>query len=123
MTERSQRLGAVGEAAAEQHLRQLGYKIIARNLRIGRLGELDLLALDGNTLAFIEVKSRLSGEQLGGFGNIHVAKQNKLRLLAEVYLQGHAAPVGGARFDAVEVVFLNDSDPCPQVTLIKDAFR
>jgi putative endonuclease len=52
-------LGQRSERAAERYLRHKGYKIVARRER-GRLGELDLVAVDGRTVVFIEVKTRTS---------------------------------------------------------------
>jgi putative endonuclease len=123
MTHPRQDLGAAGEAAAEAHLRRLGYTILARNLRLGRLGELDIVAQDKATLVFVEVKSRRAGDGLGGFGNITYAKQRKLSSLAQAYLQQHKVPPGGARFDAVEVEFAGPGDPQPVVRHLPDAFR
>jgi putative endonuclease len=123
MTTPRLQLGAAGEAAAEAHLRRLGYSILARNLRLGRLGELDIVAQDKSTLVFVEVKSRRSGDGLGGFGNITHAKQRKLTLLAQAFLQRHTAPFSQARFDAVEVEFAMPGDPRPIVRHLPDAFR
>jgi putative endonuclease len=120
---RRQALGAAGEAVAERFLRQLGYSILHRNLRLGRLGEIDLVASHQATLIFVEVKSKLQGEGLGGFGNITSTKQLKLRALGEAYLQRHPAPARGARFDAVEVEFISMDDKAPVIRHIPDAFR
>jgi putative endonuclease len=56
-------LGYLGERAAEKYLKRKGYKIVARGLRL-RGGELDLVAVDGRTVVFVEVKTRRS-EQFG----------------------------------------------------------
>ena len=53
------RLGNVGEKLAASYLRKLGYKIIGKNFRC-RLGEVDLIALEGDSLVFVEVKTRWS---------------------------------------------------------------
>jgi putative endonuclease len=118
-----QDLGAAGEAAAEAYLRKLGYSIVARNLRLGRLGELDIVAQDRTTLVFVEVKTRHAGQVLGGFGNITAAKERKLTDLAYAFLARHTAPYSGARFDAVEVEFAHPADPQPVVRHLPDAFR
>jgi putative endonuclease len=125
MTARRLALGSAGEQAAEAHLRKLGFKIIARNLRLGRTGELDLVAMDGTVLVFAEVKTRIAGQDLGGFENITYAKQRKLTALAEAYLQRHKGPYTGARFDAIEVEFAADaqSGKPTAVRHLPDAFR
>lgn len=52
------RLGDEGEDLAAAHLRSRGFRILERNARLGRLGELDIVALDGRALVFVEVKTR-----------------------------------------------------------------
>lgn len=123
MTERRLALGTAGEAAAERYLIGHGFKLLHRNLRLGRLGELDLVMQEGSVLVFVEVKTRMQGEVLGGFGNITLTKQSKLRQLGEAYLQRNPVPLGGARFDAVEVEFSSADDQRPQVSHLRDAFR
>lgn len=123
MTVRRLALGAAGEEAAADYLTKQGFKLLHRNLRLGRLGELDLVMQEGSVLVFVEVKTRMQGEVLGGFGNITQAKQHKLRQLGEAYLKRNDAPLGGARFDAVEVEFASDNDKRPLVSHIRDAFR
>jgi putative endonuclease len=53
-----QKLGNEGERLAEAHLRSRGYRILGRQVRVGRMGELDLVAQDGPTVVFVEVKTR-----------------------------------------------------------------
>ena len=92
-------LGLSGEALAADHLRGLGYEIIAADVRTP-LGQLDLVARDGPTLVFVEVKTR-SGH---GFGlpqeSVDGRKIRKLQQLALYYLKmrPHRGPV---RFDVV----------------------
>ena len=92
-------LGASGEALAEDHLRDLGYAIVARDVRTP-IGQLDLVARDGNTLVFVEVKTRAGH----GFGlpqeSVDARKIRKLRQLALYYLKQtpHRGPV---RFDVL----------------------
>jgi len=115
-------VGAAGEDAAARYLARHGYRILHRNLRLGRAGELDIVALQGSTLVFIEVKSKISGE-LGGFINITAAKQRKLVELAEHYLQRYQHKQQAVRFDAVEVEFPDARLRRPQIRLLTDAFR
>ena len=91
--------GVSGEALAEDHLRGLGYEIVARDVRTP-LGQLDLVALDGKTLVFVEVKTRAGH----GFGlpqeAVDAKKIRKLRQLALYYLK--MRPHRGLfRFDVV----------------------
>lgn len=115
-------VGRAGEEAAARYLARHGYRILHRNLRLGRTGELDIVAMQGRTLVFVEVKSKLSGE-LGGFMNITAAKQRKLVELAEYYLQRYRHNHTAVRFDAVEVEYADARLRNPQIRLLPDAFR
>jgi putative endonuclease len=92
-------LGISGEALAEDHLRGLGYEIVGRDIRTP-LGQLDMVAVDGRTLVFVEVKTRAGR----GFGlpqeAVDARKIRKLRQLGLYYLKmrPHRGPV---RFDVV----------------------
>ena len=92
-------LGVSGEALAEDHLRGLGYEIVAKDVRTP-LGQLDLVAMDGKTLVFVEVKTRAGH----GYGlpqeAVDARKIRKLRQLGLYYLKirPHRGPV---RFDVV----------------------
>ena len=57
MTDARRAMGAAGEAAALRYLQRKGYRLLERNLRLGRTGELDLVMKDGSTLVFVEVKA------------------------------------------------------------------
>jgi putative endonuclease len=95
-------LGATGETAAAQFLAAKGYEIIDRNVRF-RVGELDLIARDGETLVFVEVKTRLSHRVGTGEEAITPAKQRQLVRLAELYLAAMGGPQPLCRFDVVIV--------------------
>ena len=92
-------LGTSGEALAEDHLRGLGYGIVARDVRTP-IGQLDLVARDGRTLVFVEVKTRAGH----GFGlpqeAVDARKIRKLRQLALYYLK-QAPHRGPVRFDVI----------------------
>lgn len=115
-------IGAAGEEAAARYLKRKGFKVLHRNLHLGRLGELDIVAMQQRTLIFVEVKSKLAGE-LGGFGNITAAKQRKLWDLGLAYLQRYDEKQQAVRFDAVEVSFADESMRNPEIRHIPDAFR
>ena len=92
--------GQEGEAEAERYLRGKGYRIVARNFR-SSLGELDLIAEDGQTLVFVEVKSRKSGEFGGAIHAVHRRKQQKLVRLASQFLAQRHWMERSCRFDVV----------------------
>ncbi len=91
--------GAAAEAAAAHYLQQHGLRIVARNWSC-RLGELDLIAREGETLVFVEVRQRASVGFGGAAASIGATKRAKLTAAAQAYLQ--TLPViPPCRFDAV----------------------
>ena len=96
-------LGRSGEQAAAQHLQRLGFDVLERNYRT-RWGELDLIAFDGRTLVFCEVKTRRSG---GGrpFEALPASKQRRVRTMAMRWLTERADRPRALelRFDAIGV--------------------
>ena len=98
------RTGAWGERMAAKHLRRKGYKILARNVRFGNEGELDLVIRSRTTLVFIEVKTR-KNEDFGRPGAaVDRGKTKALRRAARAYLKRLRAKPKHYRFDLVEVV-------------------
>jgi putative endonuclease len=96
-----QGLGRWGEDLAARHLAAKGYEIVARNWRCQH-GEIDLVARDGEGLAFVEVRTR-RGRALGPpEASIRAAKQARLVELAESYVQAEAWQ-GPWRIDVVAV--------------------
>ena len=92
--------GQAGESAAEEYLRRKGYRILARNLR-SSLGELDLVAEDGQVLVFVEVKARRTDAFGGAIHAVHHRKQEKLIQLSAQYLARHHIKNRLCRFDVV----------------------
>ncbi len=77
-----------GERPPSRHLRRQGYKIVARRER-GRLGELDLVAVDRRTIVFVEVKTRRSHDAGHPAEAVGQEKQQRLTRLALAYLKRH----------------------------------
>jgi putative endonuclease len=110
MSEARRRLGDTGEALAAARLALGGMRILARNERTASVrGEIDLVALDGAALVFVEVKARRVGTLVGPERPalaVGRRKQLKLRSLALAWLRDHAGavpPHHGLRFDVVGV--------------------
>jgi len=82
----STRVGRKGETAAANWLSRRGYRILGRNLRLGR-GELDIVAANDELLLFVEVKSHQSRES--GLLAMHADKCERLRSAAESWLASH----------------------------------
>jgi putative endonuclease len=113
------RTGAFGESVAVKVLKKDGYKILEQNHR-SRLGEIDIIALEGGTLAFVEVKTRRTDQ----FGDPKQAvtpkKQRKISMVALEYLKKTGQTDKKARFD---VVAIRLSHGQPDVEIIRNAFE
>lgn len=118
MSDPTKELGRKGERLAAEFLARAGYAIVARNYR-ARSGELDLIAKEGDTLVFVEVKTRRAGAAVGPFEAVTAAKRRQMARVALDYLTRSGVGERPARFDVVAVTF--GSGP-PQVELMKNAF-
>ena len=112
-------LGKQGEDLACRKLRRLGYEILARRYRT-RHGEIDIVAMDGEVLVFVEVKTRSSDRFGTPLAAVTPVKQRRLTRMALDYLaRSHTTGVP-CRFDVVSVVVGN---PRPVVEVVSNAFR
>lgn len=102
-------LGERGENAAARYLRNKGYKIIIRNFRC-ELGEIDIIARDGKTLVFVEVKTRAYDDPTPE-EQVNAVKQQKLTQVAKLYLSRYGSPQPPARFDVVAIVWPSGQPP------------
>jgi putative endonuclease len=120
-TKRAQRtaLGDRGENVAARYLRNQGYRIIVRNFRCD-LGEIDIVARDGSTLVFVEVKTRAYDEPTPE-EQVHDGKQHQLTKAGRFYLSRYGTPQPPARFDVVAVVWPPGRDP--QIRHTPNAFE
>lgn len=115
------RTGSRGEEAAYFHLRRLGYVIIARNYRSPRSrSELDLVGWDGDTLCFIEVKTRTTREVKPAEAAVDREKQRDLYHVAREFLR-RSKNNPPFRFDVVSVYL--EPGRKTQIELFKSAFR
>ncbi|OGQ96149.1 MAG: YraN family protein [Deltaproteobacteria bacterium RIFOXYD12_FULL_57_12] len=124
MTEQRLALGKQGEDLAVAYLQRLGYRILARNYRT-RLGEIDVIADDGGTLVFIEVKSRVGTTFDRSYEAVTDRKQRQLSKVALEYTARHDLQDRPARFDVVGVLFEPARKLAPgpaRVELVKNAF-
>lgn len=101
-------LGARGERAAARFLRRRGYRIVARGFRLRDRGEIDLVAVDGRTVVFVEVKTR-RGDATGNPAEaVDARKQRRLTRLAGAFLRRHGLRDYPARFDVVAITWPDD---------------
>lgn len=111
-------LGRRGERAAERHLRRNGYRIVARNFRAAG-AEIDLVAMDGETLVFVEVKTRRSRAAGAPEEAVDERKQKRMRRAAEVFARRYRADDSEMRFDIVAV---DASGKRLEIELLRNAF-
>lgn len=99
-------LGRRGEDLAAQHLKDHGYRIVDRNVRF-RHGELDIVALDGPTLVFVEVRTVRAGAVIPE-ESVTRKKQRQVAALAALYLQQHSQEDADWRADVVAIEIARD---------------
>lgn len=114
-------LGIYGEKAATSYLENQGYNIIERNYRC-KLGEIDIIAVDGDVIAFIEVKTRRSEKFCRPGDSVNFAKQKKIIKTALCFISQKKLTDWMSRFDVVEVI-VDNKEKIEKVTLIKNAFE
>ncbi|MFH2044827.1 MAG: YraN family protein [Pseudomonadota bacterium] len=118
MPSKDQLFGKEGESLAVLHLKKKGYKILEQNYRT-KFGEIDIIAKEKNTLVFVEVKSRKTGD----FGSPKYAvtpkKMKKISMVALYFLKITNQSGVKARFD---VVAISPGVKEPEIEIIKNAF-
>jgi putative endonuclease len=111
-------LGKIGEDLACLELQRRGYAILARRYR-RRMGELDIIARDGPTVVFIEVKAR-EGRQFGdAVDGVTGLKRRRMTRVALEYLVRHRLTNCPCRFDVVSIHMENEQ---PVIELYQNAF-
>lgn len=119
MTIDTKKTGKTGEDLAASILEKKGYIIVERNYRYGK-GEIDLIARDGKTLVFIEVKTRKNLEYGPPEMAITKGKQRQIRKIAEAYLFDKDIKDTDCRIDVVAIQFIPKMKP--KVNHILNAF-
>ena len=112
-------LGSKGEDLAVRFLKRKGYRIIERNYKTP-IGEIDIIAQDGGTLVFIEVKTRTSASFGYRFEAVDRKKRQKLKNLALLYLKKKAREVP-VRFDVLSI--FHTQETMNEIEHIMDAFE
>jgi len=114
-----QTLGRRGEDIVHRFLQRAGIIVVARNYRMSSgAGEIDLIGWEGDTLVFVEVKSRRSGEYGSPDRAIGLEKKFSLFRAAREYARHAEVPWENVRFDVVNVLFTTP----PQITHFRDVF-
>ena len=115
----NQSLGKAGEDAAAVYLKGKGCRILKRNFKC-RLGEVDIIACDGATICFVEVKTRSSEDFGVPQEAVSRKKQAQISKAALYYLKTKKLFEKSARFDVVSVLY---KDNVPKIDLIENAFE
>jgi putative endonuclease len=112
-------LGERGEDLAAKYLRRAGFTILERNAHLGRF-EIDIIAQTGDTIAFVEVKTRRDTTIAQPEDNVGHTKRRHIRHAAHRYIQEHDNPDMYYRFDIASILIPPDGEP--EITYFPDAF-
>lgn len=113
-------LGQRGEDFAVRYLKRLGYHIVGRQVDL-RVGELDVVAVDGRTVVFVEVKTRTSDAAGAPAEAVDNQRQERMTRAALAYLKAHGLLEHAARFDVIALTW-PEGARTPTVEHIRDAF-
>ena len=112
--------GTTGEKLACRHLRKQRFKILYRNFRGASGGEIDIVCRDGDTLVFVEVKTRTREDFGRPFDAVDKQQQKRISRGALAWLRMLDNPDIFFRFDVVEVILAEDAPP--RIELLRNAF-
>jgi putative endonuclease len=113
-------LGRTGERLAARRLQLEGYRILDRNVQCGPY-EIDIVAREGDVIAFVEVKTRRNHQAAEPEDNITATKRRHLRAAATRYIADHDDPDAYYRFDVAAIDVPEQGKP--EIRLHRDAFR
>jgi putative endonuclease len=111
-------LGRRGERAAEKYLRRIGYRIVARNFRAAG-AEIDIVAMDRETIVFVEVKTRQNFSAGAPEEAVDLRKQTRMRRAAAAFTRRYRADDYDMRFD---IVAIDASGERLEIELLRNAF-
>ena len=112
--------GAFGETTAADYLKKRKYKILDKNYKY-KLGEIDIIALDGEEIAFIEVKTRSADPYLSGMYAVDSKKQFHIMRAASRYMSENKCRLQ-PRFDVIEVELDRSNGKLKKINHFKNAF-
>lgn len=113
-------LGESGERAAAKYLRKKRYKVVETNVTTP-VGEIDIVAVDGRVIVFVEVKTRRSNQKGEPWEAVDLTKRKKLLHLAEAYMKREDLSDQKARFDIVAITWMENTKR-PTIEHLIDAF-
>lgn len=112
-------LGERGEDLAAKHLRRAKYRILGRNIRAGR-NEIDIIAQTGDTVVFVEVRTRAEIDPVPPEDTVNREKQRRIIAGAKAYIAAHPSTDTYYRFDVIAVILPERHKPI--IKWIKNAF-
>lgn len=118
MTKERIALGKYGEDLAGKRLKDLGYKVLKTNYKC-KLGEIDLIAKDGDVLVFVEVKTRRNSPLDQVKDAVNIRKQRQISKAALYYMQSNNLKGIKARFDVAAVRLIDEKK---EIEIIRNAF-
>lgn len=95
--------GDIGESLAEQYLLDKGYEILETKYK-NKIGEIDIIAKDGNRIVFVEVKARATARFGYPREAVDYRKQQKIQMVANIYLKSHKLFGCYTRYDVIEIL-------------------
>ena len=120
MISTNKQIGRRGEDLAVEFLKENGYQILEKNFST-KLGEIDIIAQDHDTISFIEVKSRTDSTRGSPLEAITPFKRRKLSQAALLFLKQRNLFEAKARFDVITIE--KDALGQPTISFYKDAFE
>ncbi len=114
-------LGDKGERKAVRFLKKLGYRILERQHE-DHFGEIDIIAIDGNQIVFVEVKTRRTTEAGHPFEAVDLNKQKKIARAALAWLKSRKRLNQSCRFDVISIIWESETGS-PEITHFKHAFE
>lgn len=115
-------LGSEFEDLALSFLQSLGYRLVQKNFRFGRTGEIDLVMLDGDVHVFVEVKGRRSHTYGLPEEAITQSKKSTMKKVAQGFFHVNRRVTPTGRFDVVAVDFVTGSNGKPEIRHYLNAF-
>jgi len=119
MGRRNKFIGGKGESEAEDYLIKIGYRILEKNYHTP-LGEIDIIALDSDTLVFVEVKTRTSDKYGSGLSAVTYQKQVHMAKTALLYITKKQDEFPAYRFDVVSILKKHNETI---INIVKNAFQ
>jgi putative endonuclease len=95
--------GKIGEDIAKKFLEKNDYKILQKNYRISKMGEIDIIAFKDNTICFVEVKLRNSDRYGSPIEAVNENKANKIRRISTIYLKNNNIMDNEIRYDVIGI--------------------